>query len=84
MAPFAGRATTERIIAQIREVARSLGQTPHRGSLRDEIMPGLRAIPAGRRGVIVFTVDDAAREVFVHVIAHGGADWIGRAPGRTR
>ena len=45
-------------------------------------MPGLRAIPAGRSGVVVFTVDDQAREVFVHVIAYGGSHWTSRAPDR--
>lgn len=78
----AGRASTTRILLTLRDTARSLAHTPHRGSLRDEILPGLRAIPAGRRGVIVFTVDDASREVHVHVIAYGGSDWVSRAPDR--
>jgi plasmid stabilization system protein ParE len=84
MLPYAGRATTARIISELRDAALSLRETPHRGSLRNEIMPGLRAIPAGRRGVIAFTVDDKRGEVFVHVIAYGGADWISRLPARRR
>lgn len=84
MLPLAGEATTLRIMSELRATALSLQETPHRGSLRNEIMPGLRAIPAGRRGVVVFTVDDETREVFVHVIACGGADWMSRAPNRRR
>ena len=75
MLPHAGKATTTRIVSELRDAARSLQEMPHRGSPRHEIMPGLRAVPAARRGVIAFTVDDAAREVFVHIIAYGGADW---------
>lgn len=84
MLPYAGRAITTRIVSELRDAARSLQDTPHRGSLRHEIVPGLRVIPAARRGVIVFTVDDATREVFVHIIAYGGADWTSRVPERRR
>ncbi|WP_425101821.1 type II toxin-antitoxin system RelE/ParE family toxin [Tropicibacter sp. S64] len=82
MMPHAGPETTARILTQLRNAARSLSQTPHRGSLRNDILPGLRAIPAARRGVIAFTVDDDTREVFVHIIAYGGANWTGRVGGR--
>lgn len=82
MLPHAGPAITTRIILELRDAARSLQETPHRGSLRHEILPGLRAIPAARRGVIAFTVDETTREVFVHIIAYGGADWASRVPDR--
>lgn len=82
MLPHAGPEITTRIILELRDAARALQDTPLRGSLRDEILPGLRAIPAARRGVVVFTVDDATREVFVHIIAYGGSDWMSRVPGR--
>lgn len=84
MLPHAGSVTTSRIVAELRNAARSLQETPHRGSLRHEIMPDLRAIPAARRGVVVFTVDDEARDVFVHIIAYGGADWMSRLADRSR
>lgn len=84
MLPHAGRAITTRIVSELREAARSLQETPHRGSLRHEIMPNLRVIPAARRGVVVFTVDDETREVFVHLIAYGGANWMSRAADRRR
>lgn len=60
----------------------AVAETPHKGSLRHEIAPGLRAIPAGRHAVVAFTVDDADRSVLVHAITHGGADWISRVRDR--
>ncbi|WP_299083241.1 hypothetical protein [uncultured Ruegeria sp.] len=46
-------------------------------------MPGLRAIPATRRAVIAFTIDEDAREVLVIAITYGGADWISRTGHRS-
>jgi hypothetical protein len=63
-------------------VIRSLALTPHKGSIRDGIAPGLRAIPAAGRGVVAFTVDDAARCVLVKVVGYAGSDWIGQAARR--
>lgn len=73
---YSGRAVAERRLAEIEAAVLALAETPHKGSLRHEIAPGLRAIPAGRRAVIAFTVDDATRSVLVHAISYGGADWI--------
>lgn len=79
---YAGSEAARRRLAEIdREIA-SLAQTPHKGSIRDEIAPGLRAIPAGRRAVIAFTVDDDAREVLVHCVTYSGGDWASRSRGR--
>jgi toxin ParE1/3/4 len=82
--PHASKTITTRIVCELRDAARALRETPHRGSLRHEIVPGLRVIPAARRGVVAFTVDDATREVFVHIISYGGADWASRLPERLR
>ncbi len=73
---YGGREAAERRVAEIEAAVLALAETPHKGSLRHEIAPGLRAIPAGRRAVIAFTVDDATRSVLVHAIAYGGSDWI--------
>lgn len=81
MLPHAGPQATERVLTTLRDAARGLADTPHEGTLRDDILPGLRAIPAGRRGVICLSVDDATRTVLVHVIAWAGADWQARIPG---
>jgi plasmid stabilization system protein ParE len=78
----AGHETTARRLAEIDEVIASLQDLPYKGSIRDEIAPGLRAIPAGRKAVIAFTVDDETREVFIHVVSYAGADWIARSRAR--
>jgi toxin ParE1/3/4 len=78
IARAAGRAAAERRLAEIEAAVRSLAVTPHKGTIRDAIAPRLRAIPAGRRGVVAFTVDDDARCVRVHAITWAGGDWIGR------
>ncbi len=79
---YAGRAAADRTLAEIENSIKSLEQFPHRGSVRAEIAPGLRAIPAGRRAVVAFTVDDKAGEVLVHAVTYAGADWVARMPGR--
>ncbi len=46
------------------------------------LAPGLRAIPAARRAVIAFTVDDDAKEVLIHCITYSGGDWASRSRAR--
>jgi len=72
----------DRRLAEIETTLASLRDTPHKGSIRDEIAPVLRAIPAGRRTVVAFTVDDAAREVLIYAVSYAGADWIVRSTAR--
>lgn len=81
---YAGPNSTSRIVSELRRAASDLRHVPHRGSLRSELMPGLRAIPASRAGVIVFSVIDDRREVFIHQISYGGADWQERVTERRR
>lgn len=76
---YAGPGSAARRLAEIEAAIDSLARLPHKGTIRDEIAPGLRAIPAGRKAVIAFTVDDAAREVLVHAITYAGADWMARS-----
>lgn len=76
IADYSGRPAAERRLAEIEAVVRGLADTPHKGSLRHEIAEGLRAIPAGRRAVVAFTVDDARRTVLIHAVSYGGADWM--------
>lgn len=80
---YAGSETANSKLTEIEEAIAALAQTPHKGTLRNEIAPGLRAIPAGKRAVIAFTVDDADEEVFVHVVSYSGADWISRSRARV-
>lgn len=82
VAALAGREVAERKLGEIAEVIRTLAHTPHKGSIRDAIAPGLRAIPAAGRGVVAFTVDDASSCITVQVVVYGGADWTGRVSRR--
>ncbi|MGX0879860.1 toxin ParE1/3/4 [Roseovarius sp. MBR-154] len=81
---YAGPDAAARKLAEIEAAITMLKATPHKGSLRDEISPGLRAIPAGRKAVVAFVVDDDAAEVLVYAVTYGGADWAMRSSARSR
>jgi toxin ParE1/3/4 len=81
---YAGTEAAARKLSEIEAAIATLKTTPHKGSLRDEIAPGLRAIPAGRKAVIAFVVDEDAGEVLIYAVTYGGADWIGRSSVRSR
>lgn len=81
---YAGPDTAARKLAEIESTIATLKATPHKDSLRDEIAPGLRAIPAGRKAVIAFVVDDAANEVLIYAVTYGCADWAIRSSVRSR
>lgn len=81
---YAGPEATARKLAEIEAAIAKLKATTHKGSLRDEIAPGLRAIPAGRKAVIAFVVDDDAGEVLIYAVTYGGADWVRRSSARGR
>jgi len=55
---YAGASSATAKLDEIEATIRGLALTPHKVSRRDEIVPGLRAIPAGRKGIVVFVVDD--------------------------
>ena len=80
---YAGPDAAARKLSEIEAAIATLTTTPHKGSLRDEIAPGLRAIPAGRKAVIAL-VDNDAGEVLIYAVTYGGADWIGRSGARSR
>ncbi|WP_367575376.1 type II toxin-antitoxin system RelE/ParE family toxin [Aquibaculum arenosum] len=81
---YAGPQTAVLKLSEIEAAVMSLAEMPHRGSVRDEIAPGLRAIPVGRKAVVAFSVDDARREVMVYSVTYGGADWMSRSVTRQR
>ena len=62
----------------------ALAENPYRGTKRDEISPGLRAIPSVGRGVIAFEIREDIRTVRILSITWGGADWLGNVGGRAR
>jgi len=79
---YAGPDAAARKLDEIDATIARLGETPYTGSVRNDIAPGLRAIPAGRKAVIAFTVDNNSREVFIHAVTYAGADWMARRRGR--
>lgn len=81
---YAGPDSAARKLAEIEAAIATLKTTPHKGSLRTEIAPGLRAIPAGRKAVISFAVDDDVEEVLIYAVTYGGADWAMRSSVRSR
>ena len=81
---YAGPDIAARKLAEIEAAIATLKDTPHKGSLRPEIAVGLRAIPAGRKAVIAFVVDDDAAEVLIYAITYGGADWAMRSTQRRK
>ena len=81
---YAGPEAAARKLSEIEAAIATLKTTPHKGSLRDEIAPGLRAIPAGRKAVIAFVVDDDEGKVQIYAITYGGADWAMRSSARSR
>ncbi len=81
---YAGPEVAARKLSEIEAAIATLKTTPHKGSLRDEIAPGLRAIPAGRKAVVAFLVDEDVSEVLIYAVTYGGADWIGRTSTRSR
>lgn len=84
MKPHVGATTTKRILRELRHAVLALGDTPHRGTIRSELLPGLRVVGASLRGSIAFSVEDDRREVFVHIVSYGGFDWVARVDERRR
>jgi plasmid stabilization system protein ParE len=84
IADYSGASTAKKKLEEIEKTVASLIDTPKKGTIRNELGGAVRAIPAGRRGVVVFEVDDSAKTVFVLAITYGGADWISKFEGRNR
>ena len=61
----------------------ALEENPCRGTRRDEISPGLRAIPSAGEGVIAFDVREDTRTVRILSITWGGGDWMGNIAARA-
>lgn len=79
IADCSGDEVARRKLDAIERTVRRLAQLPHIGSLRDEICPGLRAIPTARKGVVCFVVDDERQVVKIVAIAYAGREWMSRA-----
>ena len=75
IAGFAGPKVALRRLAEIEVVVQHLERNPHVGTIRDDIAPGLRAIPAARKGVVCFVVDEDTKDVLIVAITYAGGAW---------
>jgi len=78
VADYSGFSVAKNKLDEIERTVFSLADTPKKGTIRSELGKAVRAIPAGRKGVVVFEVDDSSTTVFVLAITYGGADWISK------
>lgn len=64
-----------RRVERIRTFVRGLKNTPHRGTRRDDLRPGLRIVPFERHAAIAFEIDAESRTVTVLRVFYGGQDY---------
>jgi toxin ParE1/3/4 len=55
--PLAGEATARKHIQRLEDACRSLEHFPQRGSIRDDLIPGLRLMGYNRQATIAFIVN---------------------------
>ena len=82
LADIAGPASPRKIMAEIQQVVDGLKVTPHKGSLRDSPLSGLRSVPASDKAVISFVVNDDNQTVKIYAVTYAGQDWMGRVRSR--
>ncbi len=75
IAPVGGVRSASRISREINSTILKLRDFPHVGTVRDDIIPDLHAIPAAEKAVICFTVDDEVRVVKIVCVTYAGQDW---------
>ncbi|RWX77165.1 type II toxin-antitoxin system RelE/ParE family toxin [Neorhizobium lilium] len=80
---YAGYSLALNKIDAIEDALNSLVDFPKIGSTRDDILPGLRAIPAADKAVLCFTVDDETGVVFIICVSYAGSDWMSRVKARV-
>ena len=80
---YAGYALALIKIEAIEEALNGLSDFPKIGSTRDDILRGLRAIPAAEKAVLCFTVDDDSRTVFILCVSYAGSDWASKVKERS-
>jgi toxin ParE1/3/4 len=72
---YVGYTIGKQKVAEINRTISKLADFPHIGSPRNDIVPGLRALPSAEKGVICFTVDEEARTVRIICVTYAGQDW---------
>ncbi|ECM1156928.1 type II toxin-antitoxin system RelE/ParE family toxin [Salmonella enterica subsp. enterica serovar Newport] len=67
--------TAESYVNGVKRYCDGLETLPHRGTPRDDLLPGLRITNWRKRTVVAFVVDDATHTVIITGIFHGGRDY---------
>ncbi len=67
------RARAAKRMEAIKRAMLSLGAMPHQGTLRTDLLPGLRSVTK-ERAVLYFTVDEEEKVVRIQAIFFGGQD----------
>lgn len=67
----------EERVQSIRKDIVGLGRKPHRGTLHDDILPGLRHVTIGR-AIVWFDIEEDAKRVRIFAVFFGGQDHIRR------
>jgi plasmid stabilization system protein ParE len=83
IASYAGLDIGKAKVDEITRFISKLSEFPKIGSTRDDILPGLRAIPAADKAVVCFTVDDENSVVFIICVSYAGSDWVPRVKARV-
>jgi len=73
IAEMAGHSIAERYVDRIEKYLSNFDLASERGTLRNDLMPGLRIIGFERRVTIAFTVEQT--HVTVLRVFYGGKDW---------
>lgn len=75
IAPVAGARSARKIAHEIKERIKRLCDYPHIGTVRSDIVAGLRAILSAEKAVICFTINDNKRIVHIICVTYAGQDW---------
>lgn len=65
--------TAERFTARLVAACERIGNVPHGGRPRDDLLPGLRTVPFEKRAVIAYMVE--AETVVITNVFYGGRDY---------
>jgi toxin ParE1/3/4 len=82
IASYAGLDIGKAKVDEITGFISNLAHFPKIGSVRSDVAPGFRAVLAGEKAVVCFSVDDTLMQVFVYCIGYAGSDWLSRVKDR--
>jgi len=72
---YAGYSLAQRKTSEIKQFIDKLKDRPHVGTVRNEIVHGLRALPVAEKATVCFTVDDETHTVKIVCVTYAGQDW---------